>query len=281
MSVKIKHTTQYTYSQKVFLEPHAIRLVPRQDQTQSLLSQSLTVDPHPSGLSKIITTDGSMEYLAWFEGMTNFLKVVHTCTVNEIEMNPFNFIIYPVSAMKLPMKYQDEVQASLKPFMIDFHEDSALKNFVLKFAEDCDWQTGQFMTKLTHYIFEKFTYVQRDEGGPMEPAETFERQSGSCRDYAALAIRMCQYLGLAARFVSGYYHNKLSDEPCELHAWFEVYVPGGGWRGFDPTHGIACDHHHVALASSCNPELTLPVSGNYRGDATSKMTTAVELTENV
>jgi transglutaminase-like putative cysteine protease len=101
-------------------------------------------------------------------------------------------------------------------------------------------------------------------------------RKGTCRDYAVLMIAACKALGLAARFVSGYcYGSEL--QAHELHAWVEVYLPGAGWRGFDPTEGRIVDFHYIALASSAQAELINPIRGGFRGNAVSSLNAFVDI----
>jgi transglutaminase-like putative cysteine protease len=103
---------------------------------------------------------------------------------------------------------------------------------------------------------------------------------GSCRDFTVLYMALCRSLGLACRFVSGY-HIAESQAEAELHAWAEVYLPGAGWRGFDPTYGVAVQENHIALSASPYPEFCLPISGHYKGLANSKLETKIQINQAV
>lgn len=98
-----------------------------------------------------------------------------------------------------------------------------------------------------------------------EPEETLSRMKGTCRDFVVLFAEACRSLGFAARFVSGYTQGDLDNAENYLHAWAEVYLPGGGWRGYDPTLGLAVADQHIALTSGASPLQAAPVSGSFRG----------------
>ena len=118
-------------------------------------------------------------------------------------------------------------------------------------------------------IPKRIGYVRREEPGVQRPAETLHIGGGSCRDSATLFIETCRHLGLAARFVSGYlYAPGLPAAQGATHAWGEVYLPGGGWRGYDSTTGTHVGGDHIAMAVSRHPETVPPISGSCRADTT-------------
>ena len=115
-------------------------------------------------------------------------------------------------------------------------------------------------------ITSNFTYIKREEPGVQTPSQTLANRSGSCRDYAALFIEACRYLGLASRFVSGYLHAPATEAGnAATHAWAEVYLPGPGWKGFDPTIGEITGARHIAVAVARHPEAVPPIAGSFMG----------------
>ena len=114
-------------------------------------------------------------------------------------------------------------------------------------------------------IQERVNYTQRHHGPPWPAGRTLRERVGSCRDLAVLMIECCRCIGLPARFVSGYHLVEPKPDRYDLHAWAEVYLPGAGWRGFDPSGIGAVDERYIPLASSSNPELTAAVSGSFSG----------------
>ncbi len=110
-----------------------------------------------------------------------------------------------------------------------------------------------------------FQKLVREEGLPKRPSETLASQEGACRDLTVLYLDLCRWQGLAARFVSGYWRGGKASERRYLHAWAEVYLPGAGWRGFDPSSGLAVGDDHIAVAASPDPDGAAPVFGTYGG----------------
>ena len=134
-----------------------------------------------------------------------------------------------------------------------------------------------FLTTLTRRLHEEFAHTIREEGAA-EPAEsTLAARSGSCRDLSVLFCEACRSRGIPARFVSGYEREAAVQEPAHMHAWAEVYLPGGGWRGYDPSQGLAVSTAHVALAAAADPLLAAPVSGTYRGKAQARMSYSIAM----
>ena len=139
------------------------------------------------------------------------------------------------------------------------------EGFVAKILLDSENNSLKFLTELTDYIYKNFEHEFRDEGPAQEPEETLGSKKGSCRDFVVLFAEAARSMGFAARFVSGYTEGDLSLMQNHLHAWAEVYIPGGGWRGYDPTLGLAVADRHVAVASGATPLEAAPVSGSFRG----------------
>jgi transglutaminase-like putative cysteine protease len=104
-----------------------------------------------------------------------------------------------------------------------------------------------------------------------------QARAGSCRDLAVVFCAMCRSMGLAARFVSGYQSEAVVQPRAHMHAWAEVYLPGGGWRGYDPSQGLAVSTSHVAVAAAADPRMAAPVSGSYRGAARSAMQFQIQM----
>jgi transglutaminase-like putative cysteine protease len=130
--------------------------------------------------------------------------------------------------------------------------------------------TLEFFTALNRSVPLFFQYTRREEPGVQSPGETLSRRSGSCRDFALLFIEAARQLGVAARFVSGYLCHGLNHESSgpaadATHAWAELYLPGAGWKGFDPTIGALAADLHVRTAVARTPAQATPVTGSYTG----------------
>ena len=132
-----------------------------------------------------------------------------------------------------------------------------------------------FLTNLTTKIHDDFILESRQEGIPFAPDKTFEIKNGSCRDLVWMQIQLLRHMGIAAKFVSGYFYLPLENSEFELHAWLEVFLPGAGWIGFDPSHGILAGNSHIPIASSTHFENTMTVTGTIRGEATSDLISKV------
>lgn len=273
MFITITHKTEYRYSDNVFLEPHTIRVIPRFDKTQSIIDRKLHITPQPTGISEIIDQNGSNVYFAWFSGMTKELRIDSTVIVETKAFNPYDFLIYPIACQKLPMRYSDEELQVLGPFLKPLAKDLTVPDFALGLSKECQYATMPFLTRLMEYIHKEFKYIQRPEGEPYNAEKTMTHKTGCCRDYVIFAIAVCRALNLASRFASGYYYSDNPQENNFLHAWLEVYLPGAGWRGFDPTHGIACYDRHITISTSHEPQLTIPIHGHFRGYANVRMRT--------
>jgi transglutaminase-like putative cysteine protease len=146
-------------------------------------------------------------------------------------------------------------------------------------AQEVEGSTTAFLMELAHGMHHGFHHVGRPDGDPQPAAETLATRTGACRDTAMLYVEACRSQGLAARFVSGYsIHHPPEVSEHELHAWAEVYVPGGGWRAYDPSLGLAVADGHVPLAAAPDHRLAAAVSGSYRGTGVdSAMTYAIQV----
>ena len=279
MKTKILHKIEYKYTEPVFLEPHIVRLAPKAGHYTSILESNLTILPEPSSISYNTETDGSVSCFISFNSMIDSLSVEHTSVVQTQKRNPFAFLVYPNSCLKVPFIYPCILQPELCLYLDLSTDSKELYDFSYYMAELVDFQTIPFLTKVSETLNKNIKYEYRRMGQPRDPIYTFETETGSCRDIVQLFMEICRYMNLASRFVSGYFCEKPDspDTKPDLHAWVEVYIPGGGWVGFDPTLGLVCHGYHVALSTSAFPEQTLPVSGTYRGNASSEMQTFLEI----
>lgn len=277
MLIKIDHKTVYRYSDDVFLEPHIIRLIPRTYFSQQVIAKSIMIDPLPVRQTQIMDQNNADAYLVWFTNMTRSLSIHSSIIVETREFNPFDFIIYPNSGQKLPLPYTHMELLVLKPYLQPLAGPGMITDFSNTLAEQVQWNTVAFLTDLAQFVQNEFQYQSRQEGTQQSPEVTFQNKMGTCRDFVLFCMAVCRHLNIASRFATGYY---FSDDPLEnrsLHAWMEVYLPGGGWKGFDPTHGIACYERHITLSTSSEPQLTSPISGTYRGFVNSRMTVELNL----
>ena len=183
-----------------------------------------------------------------------------------------------LGANRLPMDYAPPVAAALAPYLGNDAPGMAVRSLVAQLHRASDGSPASFLAGLNQWIYREIEREIRDQGHPQSPAQTLRLRRGACRDQTVLFAALARTAGIAARFVSGYQDKSALDtERRYLHAWPEVYLPGGGWRGFDPTRGIAVAGGHVPVAASANPSDAAPVDGSYFGSARSAMEFQLEI----
>lgn len=278
MLFRIKHKTTYKYSREVFLEPHTVRLRPRTDVCQNLREFRIDVSPEPAGVSYLSDAGGDTVFL-WFDDMTDSLTIKAESVVSTARVNPYDFILSDERSHSLPMEYAGAADNILSTYRTPFYDiGPRVEALIAEELMESGADTLKFLTGLNARIHDDFEYEIRREGDAKAPEQTATDKKGSCRDFVTLFNVACRSLGLAARFVSGYSSGGPEGIDHELHAWSEVYLPGGGWRGFDPTLGLAVSNQHVALVSGLVPDDASPVSGSFRGTgAEAEMDYEIEL----
>jgi transglutaminase-like putative cysteine protease len=275
--VRVQHSLDYLYSRAVFCEPVTIRLRPRDDSFQKLKSWHCTIDPQPAGMSQYRDLDGNLVLRAWFEGLTEHLKIHSALEVETLCFDPFQYLLAPEAAV-LPIRL-DAIEQSLAA---TYSKPGTMSPKIAELADELQRQTGKqttrFLSVLSAHLHDAIKFTVRPTGDPWPPEKTLADRTGSCRDIAVLFCEVCRAAGLPSRFVSGYAVDPDHAGCHHLHAWSEVYLPGAGWRGFDPTLGLAVADRHVSLAAARLPALAAPTSGVYRGTGvTSELTAHVEI----
>jgi transglutaminase-like putative cysteine protease len=263
MRISVVHSTVYRYDSPVRLEPHIFRLRPREEPAQRLAAYEIEIEPQPAGMSASLDLNGNAAIEAWFDGATERLSVRTSFEVETLRDNPFDFLLTAET-------YDAPLRAALVPYLSG-GDGSHVREIVPDATHPLD-----FLSMLNARLFRDFRHVTRDGGPPNDPELTLRQRSGSCRDLAVLFCAACRARGLAARFVSGY-EQAAALKDGQMHAWAEVYLPGGGWRGYDPSRGLAVSQGHVALAAAAEPKLAAPITGSYRGAAQSKMEFAISM----
>jgi transglutaminase-like putative cysteine protease len=267
MLFTIDHTTEYRFTRPVFFEPHYLRFCPRTDGSQRVVRFDMQIDPLPVGTTQALDVDGNLITLAWFNELHDRMSLRASVEVETLRENPYDFLVTPGN-QRLPIGYQPWEIALLGPALnrtaVPIHVDPA-RELAEQLREASRGEVIPFLSRLTETISHRFKVVHREEGAPWPPVTTIEQRRGACRDLAVLWIDICRSVGLAARFVSGYHDGDGDRQKHFLHAWAEVYLPGAGWRGFDPTNGLAVADRHVAVAASALPQYASPVTATYRG----------------
>ena len=269
MLFQIRHTLDYAYDRPVFLEPHTLRLTPRQDASQRLLHHQLEVHSPASGSCSVQEPEGSEGVVLWFNDQREQLRVQVDSHVETLRHNPFDWIVSTAEARRLPSVYAPALTTSLGP-CLGMNQPPEVSAWAQAIASEVDHDSTAFLISMADHIHHGFHHVGRMDGAPLPPEQTLRERRGACRDTAVLFMAACRSQGLAARFVSGYScHHPPEVSEHELHAWAEVYLPGGGWRGYDPSLGLAVADGHVVLAAAADPALAAPLSGTYRGTGAS------------
>lgn len=283
MRYRIQHHTHYRYSQPVTLKPHVLRLRPRSDGSQTLTHFQVTIQPTPETQADLLELDGNGAIAAWFgPHQTTSLVITTSSEVETHRENPFAYLAEPW-AVTVPLDYPSSLAAQLYPYLSSpFYPAPApaISTLAHEIVHEVRGNVGLFLTTLTQRIYNTCQYTVRESGDPLPAGVTWSQKLGSCRDFTSLFMEACRSIGLAARFVSGYEAGDPNIVERDLHAWAEVYIPGGGWRGFDPTHGLAVADRHIALVASPFPKLAAPVTGATQegGRVPSSLETKVTMT---
>jgi transglutaminase-like putative cysteine protease len=274
MRYKIFHNTTYTYERPVYLEPHTVRLRSRTNGNQTLHRFSLEISPEPIGVSEILDIEGNAITKIWFNEPTDHLSIKVTSEVETHCTNPFHYLLEPW-AIHLPIDYSSSMLNQLQPYLhppkISATPDPIIYDLAQEICHEADRKTDLFLTQLNQQIYDNCKHTIREKGAPLPAGITWKQKLGSCRDLAVVFIEVCRVVGLAARFVSGYREGDVTKEERHLHAWAEVYLPGAGWRGYDPTEGLVVADRHIALVASALPKNASPIYGSFRGQAKSSM----------
>jgi uncharacterized protein (DUF2126 family)/transglutaminase-like putative cysteine protease len=286
--VALHHKTHYKYDRLVTLGPQIVRLRPAPHSRTRILGYSLKIRPEKYFINW--QQDPQSNYLARlvFEQPTREFCVEVDLVAEMSVLNPFDFFLEP-EAQKYPFVYDPALDHELAPFQRKCHLTS---NFIRYLGdlrrqlqaeaklrakssspEDQKLGTNDFIVAVNQRLWKDIKYTIRMEPGVQTPEETLSLMSGSCRDSAWLLVQIFRHLGIAARFVSGYLIQlkpdvKSLDGPSgaekdftDLHAWTEIYLPGAGWIGLDPTSGLLAGEGHIPLACTPDPSSAAPISG--------------------
>ena len=270
MLFEISHATIYSYNSPVFLEPHTFRLRPRQDAALKLIDFNLVIEPAPAGLTESLDVDGNAVTHAWFSGTSDRLAIKAVSKTEAGARNPFGFIFSDAASQEVPMRYSHRAAATLAPYLARANAVAKVDRWAESIAQSAGGETVAFLVALCREIRDRSRYTIREEGEAKPAGETLDDKRGSCRDLAVLFMDACRAQGIAARFVSGYHDSRRNEGQRYMHAWGEVYLPGGGWRAFDPTLGLAVTDGHIAVAAAADPNDAAPVTGTFRGAATER-----------
>jgi uncharacterized protein (DUF2126 family)/transglutaminase-like putative cysteine protease len=269
--VALHHRTSYYYDKLISLGPQVIRLRPAPHCRTPILSYSLKISPEEHFLNW--QQDPFSNYLGRLvvPGKTKKFETIVEVVAEMAVYNPFDFFLEP-QAEKYPFEYEASLAHDLAPYRKVEPQGPKFDAFV-KTIDRGEQRTIDFVVAINQKLQESIAYLIRMEPGVQKPEETLTKACGSCRDSAWLMCAVLRHCGLAARFVSGYLIQlkpdvKSLDGPSgaeedftDLHAWTEVYLPGAGWIGFDPTSGLLAGEGHIPLACTPEPSTAAPISG--------------------
>jgi uncharacterized protein (DUF2126 family)/transglutaminase-like putative cysteine protease len=275
LHVALTHRTQYRYSCLLQLGPHIVRLRPAPHCRTPILAYALQItprphflnwqqDPHGNFLARVAVPDKTREFTATVDLVADMAT-----------LNPFDFFVEE-QAVDWPFSYEPVLANELKAYLEPLPGTAAFDGYLAGIATPAvRMSTIDFVTGLNRRLSQDITYRVRQEAGVQTPEQTLASGSGSCRDSGWLLVQVLRRVGLAARFVSGYLIQlrpdvRSADAPAgasedfaDLHAWAEVFIPGAGWIGLDPTSGLLTSEGHIPLAATPSPISAAPIVGTH------------------
>ena len=274
---KIIHRTYYNYSGEVSLGPHKLLLRPREDHELRIESFLLNINPS-ANLLWHRDVEGNSVALASFDTPASRLVVESDVIIQQYNEAPLDFLVADY-AVDYPFSYQSDDTTLLSPYMALPGQETvnSINEWTVNFLQSGEQiQTYSLLQRLAEYIFQTLSYRVREEPGVQTALQTMSCGNGSCRDFALLFMEVARCRGLASRFVSGYLHAPLMAHTIgATHAWAEVYLPGAGWKGFDPTIGTMAGTDHIAVAVARSAESVPPIEGTFVGAETSNLDVGV------
>lgn len=259
-----RHRQTYSYNRPVFCEPFLFRLRPRENVDQRLLHYHIEVRPQPTGKKAFLDLEGNETFQVWFDQMTMSLSISTTFVVETTKENPFGFVL-DRAALKLPIGLSSEESDLARVYQQPFELCQKVDDFSQAIAQEVSDDTLSFLERLAARLHNDFSYTVRLEGDPYSAEQTLQLRQGSCRDLTVLFNESCRSVGIPARFVSGYAESDPNQGEQSMHAWSEVFLPGAGWMGYDPSLGLAVSDRHVVLATGRTHVTAAPTFGSFRG----------------
>ena len=269
--VALHHVTHYRYDRPVQLGPQVVRLRPAPHCRSRILSYSLRIEPEEHFINWQQDPFANYRARLVFPKKTTEFKVTVDLVTEMAVFNPFDFFVEP-SAKEVPFKYSEALQDELQSYLVKLPRTPQFKKY-LSALDRKRQRSIDFLVQTNQRLHQDIRYLIRMEPGVQTPEETLTLRSGSCRDSAWLLVQLFRHMGLASRFVSGYLIQltpdvKSLDGPSgtevdftDLHAWCEVYLPGAGWIGLDPTSGLLAGEGHIPLACTPQPSAAAPIEG--------------------
>ena len=275
MRAELTHRLTYRYEAPVQLGEHRLCLRPRAQGHQRLIRHALKITPEPFHSHELLAASGDAIERVRFQGSTDLLELEARSLVETRQAAP---LLDCFNGLEPPLPYprgqlNHDLLGALEGWLPNGQHDPSAVELAQDALMGGNQQALPFLQQLMEMIQDRVKYTQRHVGPAWPAGRTLRERVGSCRDLAMLMMECCRSVGLPARFVSGYHLAEPAPERYDLHAWTEIYLPGAGWRGFDPSAGGEINSRYIVLASSSKPDLTAAVQGTFHGP----MATASEL----
>ncbi len=265
--IRITHRTEYHYNQPVSFGPHRGMLRPREGHDVHIANSRLEIEPKAT-VRWVRDIEGNSIVLLTFTEPSRKLSLLSEVDVDLYDDNPINCIIEP-NARSFPFQYAPNEQVELVPYRLPSYpyDGPALQQWLLDLYRPGQLiDTFDLLNNLNTHIYKALVYNNREDPGVQLPCDTLKLGSGSCRDYAVLMMEAARHWGFGARFVTGYVQMSEGQHGA-THAWTEIYIPGAGWRGFDPTNNKLAGTEHISVAVAREQEKAMPLSGFWEGPA--------------
>ena len=267
MKIKYLHNLEYSYEESVQLGEHRLCIKPRSHGFQRLINFNLNISPIPKILYPLLAASGEEINKITFEGFTKNLTIK---AVSEVETLKHPDIFDGVKERDLTLPFcrsiiNRDLQGALEGWMPNGQHDPSAVELAQEALAGSSNNALSFTFQLIEIIQDRVKYTKRHNGPAWPASRTLRERVGSCRDLAMLMVEACRSVGIPSRFVSGYHFEDPLPNELDLHAWAELYIPGAGWRGFDPSGKGLIDERYLTLVSSSKSNLTAVITGNFRG----------------
>ena len=277
--IRITHVTEYHYHAPVTFGPHRAMLRPREGHDLHIESSRLKIEPK-ANVRWLRDVYGNSIAIITFTEPAQKLSLFSEMNVDLYDDTPIDCVTDPI-AQSYPFQYPANEQVEIIPYRLPSypHDGPALQKWLFDIYSPGQLiNTSELLNKLNTHIYETFKYLHREEPGVQLPCQTLALGTGSCRDYAVFMMEAARHWGFASRFVTGYIQMGEGQHGA-THAWTEIYIPGAGWQGFDPTNNKLVGSEHVSVAVAREQDKASPLSGFWEGpqDAWDRMEVSVQV----